>query len=48
MFCLDHPPTPADFAAQAPSGSAQSAPQPALRLREPVRYTQATLISTGT
>ena len=40
--------TPADFAAQAPSGSVPAASQPALHLREPVRYTTETLISTGT
>src|SRR5271155_6230627 len=40
--------TPADFAAQSPSGSVPAAPQPALRLRDTVRYTTETLISTGT
>jgi len=40
--------TPADFAAQASSGSVPAAPQPALRLRKPMRYTTESLISTGT
>lgn len=40
--------TPADFAAQAPSGSVRPASPSELRLREPARYTTETLISSGT